>query len=291
MNALTTLKKSSLALIIGASLFATAAQAHNENSCNVELEAGISIDKYSIKFLEKKGTENSEGDTSHKTLYSIENDQQLIVNNETVTLNAEQQKLISEYAKSIRSIVPEIKSVAIEGVDLAVDGVDLAFKALLGEDSGISSDLAKDLEELRYEIDNNFTEENGFTIGVEGSNSTDIISNELEGRIESAIEKAVKNSMGTILVAMGKEMMFSGDSDAFEQRMENFGENIESEMEARSQHIEAKAEELCYSIADIDTLEDQIQNSIDELKRINVISVEVDVTDHEDSKHAKYTKL
>jgi hypothetical protein len=291
MNALTTLKKSRLALIIGASLFTTAAQAHSENSCDLELEAGLSIDKKTIKFLEKEGTKNSKDETSHKTLYSIENDQQLIVNNETVSLNSEQQKLLNEYARSIRSIIPEIKSVAIEGIDLAVDGVDLAFKALLGEDSGISSDLASDLEELRYEIDNSFTEENGFTIGVEGSNSSEFIDHEMEERIESAIEKAIKNSMGTILMAMGKEMMFSGDSDAFEERMENFGENIEKEMEIRSKHIEAKAEELCYSIADIDELENQLQNNIDELKRINVISVEVDEIDHEDSKHAKYTKL
>ena len=79
-------------------------------------------------------------------------------------MNSEQQKLLNEYARSIRSIIPEIKSVAIEGIDLDDDGVDLAFKALLGEDSGISSDLESDLEELRYEIDNSFTEENGFTI-------------------------------------------------------------------------------------------------------------------------------
>ena len=69
-------------------------------------------------------------------------------------------------------------------------------------------------------------------------------------------------------------MLFSGGNmDAFETRMENFGENIEHEMTTRSAVIEKKAEALCSSIAEVDALEEQLKLEIEPLAGINIFTV------------------
>jgi hypothetical protein len=278
----TNFKKSLVAIVIAAGLFTATSQAHENNSCNVELDAGFSIDKKNIKFLEKEAQENSDGETFNRVLYTITNDNQLIIDNEIINLDSDQKELVSEYASNIRELIPEVREVALEGVDLAVEGVNLAFNGLLGEDNDVASDLTSDLEELRGEVGRKFTAEHGFTIGVEGNNTDDLIGEEMEERIEAAVEKAVKNAMGTILMAVGKEMMFSDNSDAFADRMESFGDNMEKEMKGRADKIEAKAQSLCYSIIEIDKIETQLQNNIEALEDINVLTVELEESDEDD---------
>jgi hypothetical protein len=95
------------------------------------------------------------------------------------------------------------------------------------------------------------------------------------------------NSMVSILVAMGQQMMSSGSNeDSFETRMENFGETIESEMELRTAQIEQKSQELCAAVTYVDKLEEQLKSSISALGNDNVFLVEYTVNDsnhHEDS--------
>ena len=278
------IKKSLVAIVISASLFTTTTQAHEDqshkdNSCEVNLDAGFSIDKNKIQFLEKEVQTNSDGEEFNPVIYTIIDDNKLIVKGESIDLNKDQKALVSEYSKSIRQLVPEIREVALEGVDLALEGVNMAFNGLLGEDSGVSSDLTSDIEVLRDDISQRFTIEHGFTVGVEGENGDDLLGKDIEESIEKVVEKTIKNSMGTILVAVGKELMFSGDTDAFETKMEAFGENIENEMEARAEKIEVKAQSLCLSVVEIDELETQLQNNIEALEDINVITVDVDSND------------
>ena len=171
-------------------------------------------------------------------------------------------------------MVPQVRSIAIEGVDLALEGVNLAFNELLGDGNEIGADLTEELSSLRDEVGERFTIEHGFTIGENGLEDDELFGEEIEQRIESAVEKAVMGSMGSLLVALGQEMMFSnGDSNAFETRMENFGESIENEMESRAEKIEHKANSLCLAAVEIDKLEDELQASIASLEDINVITV------------------
>ncbi|MCW8832670.1 MAG: YggN family protein [Colwellia sp.] len=272
-----TFKKSLLAVTLLATLSSASVMAHN--SCDVELEAGVNISKNSIEFFNEKNKD---------ILYRIDNDESLFVAGQAVDLNDEQQALVSQYSASIKAMVPEVRTVAIEGVDLAVEGVNLAFNELLGEGNDVSADLTRELTNLRDEVSTRFTLEHGFTIGEDGLKNNDLLGDDFEQRIESAVEKAVMSSMGSIMVAVGQEMIFSGgDSDAFETRMENFGESIEHEMESRAEKIEHKAEQLCLSAVKIDQLEEQLQNNIESLADINVISARYNErASHKDDKSA-----
>jgi len=247
------------------SLFSSATVYAND-SCDVDLKTGITIDKTKIEFFESKNKDN--------VLYTINHPNLLTVRGKSISLNSEQKGLVTKYSTDIRAIVPKVKKIAIEGVDLALKGVNLSFNELLGEGNSVGADLAQELSVLRDEIAEEFTIENGFSIGEDGVEDDELFGAKIEQRIESAVEKAVMAAMGNLLVALGQEMMLSGgDSDSFETRMKNFGETIEYEMQSGSEKIEQKANSLCADIIEIDELENKLQQSISSLVSINVITV------------------
>ena len=272
--------KSSKTFIAAALLLtfsSTVTYAHDSHdSCDVDLKAGLTINESGLEFFESKNKEH--------VLYTIDNNNNLTVGGESISLNSKQQGLVKQYHQDIRAMVPKIKTIAIEGVDLALEGVNLAFNELLGEGNNVGAELTQELSTLREEVGERFTIENGFTIGEQGLADDELFGEEIEQRIESAVEKAVMGSMGTLLVALGQEMMFSGgDSDAFETRMENFGESIEQKMELGAEKIERKADSLCAAAVKIDQLEEQLKSSIAPLADINVITAKhIRVRDNHD---------
>jgi hypothetical protein len=250
------------------------AHIYAQDACNIELDAGLTLTETTLEFFNaEKNAENTK-----QILYKIDNDHHLIVHGKEVDLNTHQQALVTKYATSIRAMIPEVRAIAIDGVDIALDGINLAFNELLGEGNNVGVELTKELLLLRDEVVQRFTVENGITIGNNGVERKDftsekILGKEFEQRIESAIEKAVINSMGSLFVAMGQEMLRSGgEGNSFETRMENFGENIANEMEKRTEEIKRKAGALCLPIINIAQLEEQLKAGISPLANINVIS-------------------
>jgi hypothetical protein len=268
----TKLPKTLIAVTILSVFLSKALYAHD--TCDVDLDAGVTINESSIEFFAP--------DKNKQTLYKIDEDNNLIVQGDYVSLDDEQQAMVEQYSSNIRAMVPQVRSIALEGVDLALEGVNLAFNELLGEGNDVGADLTQELSSLKEEVSTRFTIENGFTIGENGLDEDELLGEEFEERIESAVEKAVMGSMGSLLVAIGQEMMFSGgDTDAFETRMESFGANIEQEMELRAEKIEQQADRLCVDIAEIDQIEEQLKASVESLENINVITVKY-ASNHQD---------
>ena len=267
-----------IASALTVSLASSAAFAHE--SCNVDLSVGFTINTSSIEFLQ----EDSEHDGKQRSLYKIIESKKLLIDSQNIELTDTQQVLLQKYDEKIRQLVPQVKSVAIEGVDLAVDGINLAFNGLLGEGNSVAADLPKELTLIREHVIANLSIEKGISVGVDGLASEELLGKDFEQRIESAIEKAVLNSMGSIMVAVGKQMM-SADDDGqnFETRMEKFGDTIEQEMTVRSAQIEKKAQALCLSIAKVDMLEEQLKTEIEPLASINVFTVTLEKHENKDT--------
>ncbi|PHR81439.1 MAG: hypothetical protein COA59_15720 [Colwellia sp.] len=263
-----------LSAVVVFSIFSSA-NLYADDTCNIELEAGLTLTVATVEFF------NVDKSAEHKkkTLYKIENDQHLIVHGKTVNLTDYQQALVTQYATSIRALVPKIRIIAIEGVDLALEGVNIVFNDLLGEGNIVGAELTKELSVLRDEVATRFTVEHGITIGENGVDrkhitGEKILGKQFEQRIESAVEKAVINSMGSLLVIMGQEMLLSGgQGNSLETRMKDFGENLANEMEIRTEKVKRKTDTLCLPIVNIDQLEEQLKTSISSLASINVISV------------------
>jgi len=239
-------------------------------SCNVDLSAGFKINTNTIEFLQT----DSEKSEETKSLYKITDGNKLSIGNDKLTLTAKQKALVAQYDAKIRQLVPQVKSVAVEGVDLAVEGVNLAFNGLLGEGNTVGADLTKELTVIREQVVANLSIEKGISVGVEGLESDELLGKDFEQRIDSAVEKAVINSMGSILIAVGQQMMAKdGGENSFEARMESFGETIEHEMTTRTEKIEAKAQALCVNIAKLDNLEEKLKAEIEPLAKTNVFTV------------------
>lgn len=268
-----------IASTLTTALASSALYAHE--SCNVDLSAGFKINTHSIEFLQA----DSEGSDEQHSLYRIKDGKQLFIGNEQVTLTNKQKALVKQYDDKIRQLVPQVKSVAIEGVDLAVEGVNLAFNGLLGEGNAVAADLTKELKLIREQVVANLSIEKGISVGVDGLESEELLGKDFDQRIESAVEKAVLNSMGSILMSIGQQMVSAeGDEQSFESRMENFGETIEHEMTTRSEKIEEKAQALCINVAKLDALEEQLKAEIKPLAHTNVFTVIQG--HHDDDKHA-----
>jgi hypothetical protein len=245
-----------------------------QDTCDIELDAGLTLNETTLEFFNVA----QDSENNKQILYKIDNDQHLTVHGQEIDLNDHQQALVTQYAMSIRAMVPQIRTIAIEGVDLALEGVNLAFNELLGEGNNVGAKLTQELSTLRDEVATRFTVEHGITINENNVNNENftgeyILGKEFEQRIKSAVETAVINSMGRLLITMGQEMLFSGgDTNAFETRMDNFGDSIADEMELRTEKIKLKADALCLAIADIDQLEEKLKTSIVALANINVVS-------------------
>ena len=95
-----------------------------------------------------------------------------------------------------------------------------------------------------------------------------------ENEFEARVESLVSQSVGRIMVAIGTEMMFGdGDMQAFEQKMERFGETIENRVEAQAEALEGKADELCTVLAKADYAENQMQKHISGLDGLNLLEM------------------
>jgi len=244
--------------LVSTSAFAT-------NSCDVNLTAGFTVNVDTIEFF-------NEG--NERILYKIVDDEELSVAGKTIKLNTAQQQLINHYSTSIKALVPKVRSVAHEGVDLALEGVNLAFDELLGAGNHVGADLTKELLSLRDEVAANYTLEHGFTLGSNGLTHDELFDEAFEGRVQATVEKAVMNSMGSIMVALGQEMLTTGEAgEGFTVRMEKFGDTIKNRMKVGAETLEYKAEQICKAAFNIDNIEEQLQSSISALAEIDVFTV------------------
>lgn len=244
-------------VMTSASVFA---ETNIENdSCNVELNYGLQIKGEHITFYDGK-----------KEIYRIEQDQYLIVNQEPVALNGSSQALVEDYSQGIRGMVPKVRDIAVEGIELAAEGVNMAFGELLGHDDSFVVELDEEFGLLRDEISERFNEEN-FSMNYDSDDASNW-EDEFENRIEELVEDAVEKSIGSLMIAIGTQMLTSGgDMDEFEKNMEDFGERIEYQMETKAEAIEKRADQLCVSIEELAIIERQLIDQVPELEEYQVI--------------------
>lgn len=249
------------------------AHTNSDDFCHVNLEATVKIDSASIEFF----------DENERSLYKIINDQTLIVQGQTLVLNEDQQTLVTQYSKQIKAVIPEVKSLVVASIALAKDGIVIAFDTLLGENNNISKDIVSEMAQLEDHILAKLSTEQPLVINNDGIKGDKWFSQEFEQKMESVIEKTVENSIGSMLVLLGQSMISSGGMSGFEEKMERFSEQIEQEMEVRSAKIEQQGEHLCLSLVKIEQLEEKMQNSIKELKDVNIIELNKNRNQHTDS--------
>lgn len=260
-------------LIASVLLLATgSATAHN--SCNLELDAGVRITDDSIEFYDED-----------QQTYKIVEDQYLVVKGQALKLTRMQQDVVASYATSIRSAVPEVRGMALDGIDLAIEAITITFDGLLGEKNQISAQLMTELNNVKSDVNRYFSSGNPISFNRGNEDTPDFLGKQFETRIERIVETSVQNSIGSIMIAMGKEVLASGgDMEAFEARMNKFGEQMDVQMNAKAAGMEARGEKLCSTMRTVDEREEQLKRAVPAVNAFNIIRVnvsEVDIAQHE----------
>jgi hypothetical protein len=241
--------------------FSAAAFAHQ---CDVELQGDL-------KFENKVLTVTLDNNTQMK----IDEYQTLYVNGELYPVNAEQQKSVENYYNGISQVAPQVADIAIDAVALANTALSEVFTELLGADSRALENLSEKLQELDQQVHYNFYAQDGsLRIHSKSFKNGDFFGQEWEQNFEQAIEQVVTESIGTLMVAIGSEILFSGgDMDAFETKMERFGQRLEKTMEFQAEALEEQADDLCTSLASVDSAEAQLQKQIKQLSGLDVLQI------------------
>lgn len=234
------------------------------NQCDVELQGELTLEN---KVLTVTLNDN--------TKIKIDEYQALYVDGVHLSLNSEQQSWVNNYYNGIYHTVPQVAGIATDAVKLASLALNEVFTELLGSNSAALDNLTQKLDELDEQIQYNFYAQNGsLRIHSESFENDDFFGQEWESNFEAAIEEVVSESIGSLMVAIGTELMFSGgDMKAFEKKMERFGEQLEHTMEFQTAALEDKADELCASLIDVDSAESQLQKHIKQLADLDILQI------------------
>ncbi|HSC69347.1 MAG TPA: DUF2884 family protein [Cellvibrio sp.] len=247
--------------LIASALLLAAGSAAAHNSCNLELDAGMQITGNSIEFYAE--------DTP---IYKIVEDKYLFVNGQAQPLSDLQQALVHKYASGIRAAVPQVQAIALEGIDLAITGTRLALDNFLGEKNQISMQLTTELKNVKSDVNRYFNSGMPLNFNRADNAMPQFLGEQFETRIERIVETSVQNSIGSIMMAMGKEIIASGgDMEAFEARINKFGEQMEQQMSLRASAIEVRGQRLCSTLRSVDDLEEQLRQAVPGVEPFDVI--------------------
>ncbi|MDP5132536.1 MAG: YggN family protein [Paraglaciecola sp.] len=234
------------------------------NECDISFEGSLQLEKSVLSI---------ETDDHSKIVINQAN--QLFVNGEKIALSRYQQRLVSDYYAGIYAAAPQAAAIASDAIKLASVTVNEVFYELLGGESDAINDLTSKLDELGDQIHMNFYASNGeIRLNSDSFNDGSFLGQDWEDEFENVIEQVVSNSMGHLLISIGSEILFSGgDMDAFERKMERFGQSIEQRVEFQSSALEARADSLCLSLVAIDEVEEKLQDSISALSDLDVVQI------------------
>lgn len=260
-----TLLKTAAALAITSASFSSFAHSNFNDTCNINFDGEISFvdERLSIEL------------PNNQTVVFLP-DGEVFADGVELDLNSEQTYQAQQYYRHMTESIPMTVSIAIDAVEIASTAVTEVFGELLGYDDDLTVEFESFFDELSVDIDQHFYAADGtFHMNSRDFEDGNWVDSKWENEFEEKVEDLVSRSMGRLLIAIGTEMLWGdGDTDAFEARMENFGESIEQRVEERSEALEHKAEELCLTLSQADNAEDILSNSIDELAELNLIDVD-----------------
>ncbi|MCE9678036.1 YggN family protein [Shewanella sp. AS1] len=248
------------ALLASSAAWATVKADHlsfggNDSHCEVSLNYDVAV--------EPKKFVVSEAD---KEVYRVELGK-LYVEGKEVELDAKQQQLVSQYADEVGKQVPEVIDLVHDAVAIATTAVSMALTPLLGDAAGANVDammarLSERIDDIAYQ------QGDRFYLGATESSIEKTFGDEFE----QEMEQLVQNSIGSIMMSIGSEMM-NGDGGSFEEKMEafsakmdNVGKDIEAQLEQQSAELENRADKLCDNFQQLALLESQMREAVPELE-------------------------
>lgn len=258
-------------LTLAALLVSGAAAAHSDhNSGNIS----VSSQSCDLTFQNtlRISPERVEFSAGNNQSMIIDQDGSVTLDGKSVALSSSQQNDMKDYADNVRSQVPQVAEIAMEGVKLAGVALDEVGSAF-GIDN--MQGMQSLMEDVATEIQDSFYQGGTFVMDQGNFENLDhTFGPEFDAKIEEAMEEMVMESIGSLLITLGTELLSSGGNmNEFEQRMENMGKQIEEKVELQAANLEQRADGLCHSFTALALQEDAIQQFMPEFKNYDVFVV------------------
>lgn len=210
-----------------------------ENQCNLSINSDLSVSKEHVRIIK-----------NDETVIDIYQDKAVFVKGEQIELTSTQQAMVMDYSVSIRNSVPEVTEIAMEAVGLAFEGVNIA----LGEFVDLDENEEK-FKQLQQKINKKYQSDDGSFTVTEGDFGMNIDDEEIDALVEEMVEDMVPDLVGGLLSTIGKAMVTGGDIDS---EFDGLEQRIESEIEAKADLIEVKADAFCQKMKRLNTLEQEL---------------------------------
>lgn len=245
------------ASLLATALVSSSAFAHIEVStdqCDIKLNYDLSISPQHIRIID-----------NDQTMIDIYKDEVLFVKGEQITLTASQQELVSDYAANIRQSVPEVAHIATEAIGVAYEGISAA----IGSKVDLSETRAK-FSSIEEKISAKFNNESGHYRFNQGNFGTNSDNKEIEMMVEGVVEEMLPKLIGSLMMNIGSAM--AGGETSFKD-LENLGEKIEHEVEARAEVLEQKAKAFCGRLKQVDEMEKDLVAQNSDFRYFNLLKV------------------
>ncbi|KKO45160.1 hypothetical protein WG68_12085 [Arsukibacterium ikkense] len=251
-------------LSLSALVLSNSAMAHSNHSCNIEFDKDLVIDSSSVQ-LQDNG----------KTLWQINKDGQLSLNGKTILVNNDTRLLLRDYQAGIRSQTSQTVALVEDALLMANEALTTVLNELTGKSLDDYPAMQKALSKIS-DAANQVVVQDGDNTYLYGSRLHNI-DQAFGPEFEQAIEEAVSQSMGNIMLLVGKAMVsgegsFEQRMEAFGQRMEKFGENLEARMELKASALEQRGEAICAQVTTLDALETRIQQQIPAMQQYDLFN-------------------
>lgn len=252
-------------LLLAATLFSSMTMAH-ENSCSMQLNDDLHMNAAEVQL--------QRGDT---TLWRINTQGQLWVQGQAVAVDTTTQQHLQQYQAGLRSTAKDTLVLVGDAMDLAGTAIGRVFEQFGVDDADQNSRLNKALANMKQNIQQ-VVYQQGDEIHLHGS-KMDSIDQGFDTELSAAIEESMADITGNVLMMVGKAMVsgegtFEERMKTFEHNMDQFGEQLEVEMEAKAEVLETRGQQLCGQLQQLDVLESQIQAQVPAMASFDLISID-----------------
>lgn len=252
-------------LIISSLLMA--GQGNANQQCQLQLNNDLLIERQQVQLL-----------SNNQPLWRINNDGKLWLDNQPVKTDADTRKLLQQYQQGVRQQAEDTVLIVTEAMSLASTAVEQVLTELTGKPLSKNKPLQQVLQNIHHSTDSIIVRR-GEQLEIRGSQLHQL-DKAFGPEFDAAIEQLVQESMGSILWQLGKAMMGgSGDFEqrmnAFGQRIELFGEQLEQSMTASATVLEQRGDALCQQLQQLDQLETAIQLKIPAMVKYDVVKTQL----------------
>lgn len=247
------------ALFFTASCLA-AIPAFADNSCSFSMQHDLEINPQYVILQQEK-----------QELWRIDPTGQFWLDGKAVNPNRANRKLLQEYQQSVRQQTQQTVELVADALELAGTALDQVLTELTGLSLEQHPGVQQAMQQVRSSTEQIIIKD-GSTLQIRGDKLS-TLEQAFDKRFEEAVEQAITQSIGNILILAGKAMLGSEGSieqrmETFSNRMEHFGEELGSRMEARAEVLEQRGEQLCEQFKKLEQLENRLQQHYPSMQKL-----------------------